>query len=192
MERMEQSGWREIAGELVVGKEARVVRRIAHLLVSENEFVAVKILNAIPTEDEHLGRCIEGAAVQRIIDTARTSSSPGRHHVIRFRHIFQFQSHIGWHICIISDAAAAALPAHYRCTDIYDHMPDHLPPDLAPIERVKRTIRDVLLALDFLHTDCGIIHGGIGCFPQRRSMLKLVQTFGRKMFSCSTRKPIRS
>ena len=86
--------------------------------------------------------------VFRKIESANPTS-PGFNHCLTLRQCFTANSAAGGHICFVTDALSSSLaslrePGQNRFT--------------LPI--AKRIIKQVLLALDYLHRECGYIHTG--------------------------------
>lgn len=80
-------------------------------------------------------------------------NNPGFNHCLTIRHCFITKSAAGGHICFVADALSSSLatlrpPGQNRFT----------------VPTAKRIIRQVLLALDYLHRECGYIHTGASVF----------------------------
>jgi serine/threonine-protein kinase SRPK3 len=86
--------------------------------------------------------------VFRKIESANPNS-PGFGHCLALRHCFTAKSAAGGHICFVTDALSSSL-ANLRA---HEHGRFTLP-------IAKRITKQVLLALDYLHRECGYIHTG--------------------------------
>jgi len=85
--------------------------------------------------------------LQRITEQAMITSHPGRHHVMTLQGSFELDSPHGRHLCLIHRALGifpALLERHKKL----------------PVPIVKHVARQLLKALDFLHSQCRIIHTG--------------------------------
>lgn len=87
--------------------------------------------------------------LQRINES--DDAHPGKAHVSRMLDHFTHQGPNGAHTCITFDVDGSSL---------YD-LQRALPPDRAfPADLAKRVSRQILLALDFVHRRCGVVHTG--------------------------------
>ena len=107
----------------------------------------MKILTSQATAQIVAGRSPE-YDVFRKIESANLDN-PGFNHCLTLRHCFTAKSSAGGHICFVTDALSSSLanlraPGQNRFT--------------LPI--AKRITKQVLLALDYLHRECGYIHTG--------------------------------
>jgi serine/threonine-protein kinase SRPK3 len=107
----------------------------------------MKILTSQATAHIVAGYSPEYEVFRKIEHT--NPNSPGFNHCLTLRHCFTVNSATGGHICFVTDALSSSL-ADLR-------VPGQNPFTL-PI--AKRIIRQVLLALDYLHRECGYIHTG--------------------------------
>ncbi|KAF9236294.1 kinase-like domain-containing protein, partial [Melanogaster broomeanus] len=110
--------------------------------------VAVKILSAHATEVQ--GQLAnELAFLQRINVASRSSGHAGRNHVVALLDDFQLTSAHGSHICLVYEAAGSF-------STVFKGNNKQL-----PVNQVKNLARQLLLALDFLHRECHIVHTDI-------------------------------
>jgi serine/threonine-protein kinase SRPK3 len=91
----------------------------------------------LPELDIHLH--IQKSGVER--------SSPGRAHILTMLRYFEHTGPNGVHVCKLFDVLGITVESFRK----YGPMPP---------SSVKRMASQVLQALDYLHTQCGIIHTG--------------------------------
>ena len=109
-------------------------------------FFAVKILTAYATKAQ--SRVVEELGIlQHITQQARTSDHPGRSHVVTLQESFELESAHGRHLCLVQQALGT-FPA------LFQHGKK------LPLPLVKHVSRQLLEALDFLHSQCRVIHTG--------------------------------
>ena len=93
-------------------------------------------------------RIVEELGILRCItEQARTTSHPGRSHVLTLQESFELNSVHGRHIYFI-----------HRALGIFPALFEH--DKRLPITLVKHVSRQLLVALDFLHSQCRVIHTG--------------------------------
>lgn len=107
---------------------------------------AIKILSAHATKVQ--GSLANELDILRCINSNNTKAHPGRKHLTTLLDNFTVTDHHGPHLCLVSEASGAFKGP------IYDQGRNLLVPF------VKNLARQLLLALDFLHRECGIIHTG--------------------------------
>ena len=110
-------------------------------------FVAIKILTSQATARAVCTNSLEFDVYQKV--RFSNPNSPGISHCLSIRDCFVATSSAGSHICFVTDALSSSLaelrlPGQNRFT--------------VPV--AKRIIKQVLLALDYLHRECGFIHTG--------------------------------
>jgi serine/threonine-protein kinase SRPK3 len=108
------------------------------------QYVAVKILTAHATQVQRR-LADELSLLQHVRDLAGKSKHPGRAHVIALIDSFEVSSIQGNHLCLVHEA-----------TGTFPKM-DRLG---LPIPLVKLVTKQLLLALDFLHRECHVVHTG--------------------------------
>jgi serine/threonine-protein kinase SRPK3 len=110
-------------------------------------YVALKILTSQATARIVLANSPE-SDVYRAVGTTNPEH-PGFDHCLRLRRSLITKSAAGGHICFVTDVLSSGL-ATLR------------PPgqNRFPLPIAKRIIKQVLLALDYLHRECGYIHTG--------------------------------
>lgn len=89
----------------------------------------------------------EFRVLQRIAEQARITNHPGRRHISTMQESFQLDSAHGRHLCFVHQALGI-FPA------LFDH------DKKLPVPIVKHVLRQLLEVLDFLHSQCCIIHTG--------------------------------
>ncbi len=78
--------------------------------------------------------------------------STDQQHVIRMLDHFSLDSSFGTHSCLVLEVLGMSL----------QELTQRTLPNKFPIPMCKRIIKEVLLGLDFLHHECGIVHTGKG------------------------------
>ncbi|KAG2126926.1 kinase-like domain-containing protein [Suillus clintonianus] len=108
----------------------------------EQQYVAVKILTSHATQVQHQ-LSNELGLLQAVRDLARESSNPGRTHVVTLLDSFEVSSTQGRHLCLVHEAMGIF-------------------PKISslgfPVPLVKVVAKQLLLALDFLHRECHVVH----------------------------------
>ncbi|TQW02026.1 protein kinase [Cordyceps javanica] len=90
----------------------------------------------------------ERAILSRILEVSRNSSHEGRKFLLKLIEQFNHRGPNGDHVCLVSDVLGHHLgfqAAKYK----YGRL---------PVRAVKEIVRQLLTGLDFLHTECGVIH----------------------------------
>ncbi|EQL38806.1 CMGC/SRPK protein kinase, variant 2 [Blastomyces dermatitidis ATCC 26199] len=105
-------------------------------------YVALKILRA----DCYGGP--ERGILSKITDISARSKHEGRHHILPFLHQFKHIGPNGVHVCFVLEVLGHHL--YFQCSKYKDGR--------LPVRAIKRIARQLLLGLDFLHTECGVIH----------------------------------
>ncbi|KIO34397.1 hypothetical protein M407DRAFT_3504 [Tulasnella calospora MUT 4182] len=110
------------------------------------QYVAIKVITAHATALHRSGILAEVSFLKRI--ESANPNHPGHRHCSRFYEAFFETAAEGQHLGFVMEPLGTDL-AVYR----------ELPPGTRlPIPAVKRLTKQTLLALDYLHTECGIIH----------------------------------
>ncbi|KAK2791339.1 hypothetical protein FQN53_004520 [Emmonsiellopsis sp. PD_33] len=109
-------------------------------------YVALKMLRA----DCYGGRhdIFEREILSRILEVSRRSSHQGRNYVSHLLEQFTHTGPNGDHVCLTFDVLGHHL----------DFQTARYEDGKLPIKAVKVITRQLLLALDFLHNECGVIH----------------------------------
>lgn len=90
--------------------------------------------------------------MRKITMVSAGSRHPGREHVVQLRGDFRHKLAEGHeHVVMVSNALASTLAA----TNL------KAPKRRVPVPTCKEIARQVLLALDFLHTECGVVHSDL-------------------------------
>lgn len=77
-----------------------------------------------------------------------SEAHPGRKHVSTLLDSFTITDHYGPHLCLVFEVLGTFISTVYQSGK------------RIPIPIVKHIARQLLLALDFLHRECGVIHTG--------------------------------
>ncbi|KIO24033.1 hypothetical protein M407DRAFT_26563 [Tulasnella calospora MUT 4182] len=109
-------------------------------------YVAIKALTAHATKEHGSGRFDEIKLLERV--RAAEPTHPGHKHCSQIIDPFRTTSSHGDHICIVTEALGLDL----------DRFRMHFAKRKLPVPLVKRLVKQILLALDYLHRGCGIIH----------------------------------
>ena len=114
-----------------------------------DESEAVKILSAHATEMQGKVAC-EKEILEKIQRQGSSSNHPGSSHVLSLRDHFNLTSNHGNHLCLVTDVLGNTLLS----------LRDQLGGGGFPTRHVKKIASQCLLALDFLHSECEVIHTG--------------------------------
>jgi serine/threonine-protein kinase SRPK3 len=107
--------------------------------------VAIKILSTHATEVQ--GRLANELDILQRISSENLIAHPGRRHVASLLDNFMVTDRHGPHLCLVFEALG-----------IFKHFIYH--GSRLPVPFVKNIVRQRLLALDFLHRECRIVHTG--------------------------------
>ncbi|KAF7761326.1 hypothetical protein Agabi119p4_10735 [Agaricus bisporus var. burnettii] len=110
-------------------------------------FVSIKLLTGQASARIAMGYSPEYDVFRKVEHT--NPQSPGFKHCLTLQHCFTAESEAGQHICFVTEPLSSSLanlqePGQNRY----------------PLPVAKRIIKQVLLALDYLHRECGYIHTG--------------------------------
>ncbi|KAJ5577020.1 protein kinase [Penicillium sp. DV-2018c] len=112
------------------------------------KYVALKILRADCYGTLH--DIFEGEMLSKITDLSAKSNHDGRNHVLPLLDEFKHEGPNGQHVCFVFDVLG-----HHLIYQTINYEDGRL-----PIKVVRTITRQLLLGLDFLHEECGIIHTG--------------------------------
>lgn len=88
--------------------------------------------------------------LKRIVEVSKSSQHAGQHHVSRLVHDFEHVGPHGRHVCMAFDVLGQHLGFQVARSER----------GRLPLRQTKQLASQLLLALDFLHGECGIIHTG--------------------------------
>ncbi len=108
--------------------------------------MALKILTADSYGTEH--DTFELAILRHI--RTKGNPDPGTSHILGLLDEFEHRGPNGNHVCIVSRAMGPDMAKYRRL----------FPKARIPLAAMKAVAKQLLLALDFLHSTCGIIHTG--------------------------------
>lgn len=115
----------------------------------QENYVAVKILTNRATKCHAMHMTDELSIIKSI--STNGPSHPGKIHCISWSNDFSLHSTYGEHLCLaFGDVLGLSL------CDLRRRAPMHV----LPLESVRRVFRQVLLALEYLHDYCKIVHTG--------------------------------
>jgi serine/threonine-protein kinase SRPK3 len=111
-------------------------------------YVAIKFLTVHQTMRVELEDSLEVQAFEKI--QSANPSHPGFKHCLTLKEYFPLQSAAGHHLCLVTDALSSNLYSlgFERKERTY------------PLHLTKHITKQVLLALDYIHRECGWIHAG--------------------------------
>ncbi|OAR00209.1 hypothetical protein LLEC1_03172 [Akanthomyces lecanii] len=109
-------------------------------------YVALKMLRADCYGGPH--DIFEREILSKILDVSRHSSHEGRKYLLQLIEQFNHTGPNGDHVCLVSDVLGHHLD--FQAAKYEDGR--------LPVRAVKEIVRQLLAGLDFLHTECGIIH----------------------------------
>ena len=124
-------------------------------------YVAVKILSTHATE-------VQGRLVNELVE-----AYPGRKHIATLLDNFTITDRHGSHLCLVFEALGAFNGSVYH------------PGQNLPVLFVKDIARQLLVALDFLHRECQIVHTGkiVAHIISLLQLLLLQKTSNQPIFS---------
>ena len=111
--------------------------------------VALKILRADVYDGTH--DVFELEILQTISRLSRESSNPGREHVLGVLNGFSHHGPNGKHMCLVSKILGCDI----------DHQAAQYGMRRLPGKVAKAVAKQLLMGLDFLHRECGVIHTGM-------------------------------
>jgi serine/threonine-protein kinase SRPK3 len=110
----------------------------------ERQYVAVKILTAHATQVQRQ-LSDELGLLQFVKNLAAESRNPGRTHIVTLIDSFEVSSTQGHHLCLVHEAMGLFPKVNNQGL---------------PVSLVKVVARQLLMASDFLHRECHVIHTG--------------------------------
>jgi serine/threonine-protein kinase SRPK3 len=128
-----------------------MISSFPHNSLQRNTHVAVKVLTAYSSQDH--ARLNELGILQRISKADPTH--PGYSHVVQILDNFRLNGPHGEHLCLVFEVLGTNIGA---IRDRFDR-------NSLPISLTKQVSTQLLLALEYLHDCCGVIHcgkGGVG------------------------------
>ncbi|TCD59980.1 hypothetical protein EIP91_010948 [Steccherinum ochraceum] len=149
------NGYCPISLQDVLNDRYKVVRKLGWGLHStvwlaedtrSDTHVAVKVLTGYKTNDLEFSE----VAYHKCADTCNPSH-PGYNHLTHLKDTFSVHSPNGPHTCLVSDVVGQT--SSTLASMFYNYW--------MPARLVKPIIKQTLLALDYLHNECGIIHADI-------------------------------
>jgi serine/threonine-protein kinase SRPK3 len=129
----------------------------AHLdpLDRRSRFAALKLLTVKGTSAMRQKKIDEPGLLEKVARSRVESSHPGRAHVLDLFDTFSIHGPLGEQLCLVTEVLGFDL-GFFRQAQ---------PKSQVPVPIVKHIVRQILLGLDFLHGECGIVHSG-QCFLQ--------------------------
>ncbi|KAG8792082.1 hypothetical protein FRC12_007272 [Ceratobasidium sp. 428] len=121
-----------------------------------NRFVSLKILTCEATLELQSGRCDELRLLQKL---AAERSHSGGQHVIEYYENFEFDGPDGHHCCIVTEVLGLSVHSVRTKGGNRDWR--------ISLPLVKAIVKQVLLALGFIHESCNIVHTGKHISPRR-------------------------
>jgi serine/threonine-protein kinase SRPK3 len=115
---------------------------------TEKHFLAVKVLTVNITAGIAYDKYWELSSARRI--TNANLNHPGYQHCLTLLDSFVCQSYHGPHISLVFDVLGSDMLSLQRTQ----------PGRVFSLQITKRIIKQVLLALDYLHQHCGLVHTG--------------------------------
>ena len=112
-------------------------------------YVALKMLRAGCYGGPH--DIFEREILSKISQVSTTSTHKGRHHVSPLLDHFRHTGPNGNHVCLVFDVLG-----HHMDFQTAKYADGRL-----PVQSVRTIARQLLLGLDFLHKECGVIHTGM-------------------------------
>lgn len=121
---------------------------------SESRFVALKILTRNATEAS-LGGADQRSDEQRMLKKVAGANPAhrGYRHNLAYIDAFDIEGPHGVHRCLVTEVLGLNMESIRR--KLRDGKDCRIAPSM-----VKRVVRQVLLGLEYLHDECGIVHTG--------------------------------
>ncbi|KAE8308312.1 kinase-like domain-containing protein [Aspergillus transmontanensis] len=116
------------------------------------KYVTLKLLRADCYGGPH--DIFEREILSKISDLSRNSTHDGARHILPLLGDFTHTGPNGDHVCLVFDVLGHHLD--FQCAKYEDGR--------LPVRAVKMIARQLLLGLDFLHRECGVIHTGVIIF----------------------------
>lgn len=129
-------GWREIICTFDGCFNANETRKIRH--------VALKVVRSATQYKE---TALDEIKLLEKISSANPAH-PGRHHIVSLLDHFEHSGPNGEHVCLVFEALGESVLSTIKRYQ-YRGLPIHI---------VKQITKQVLLGLDYLHRECGVIH----------------------------------
>lgn len=93
----------------------------------------------------------ETEILSKILEISKEKSHEGRNYVLHVLDTFKHKGPNGEHVCLVFDVLGHHL----------DFQTAKYEDEKLPVKTVKVLARQLLLGLDFLHRECGVIHTGM-------------------------------
>ena len=126
------------------------------------QYAAVKALTFNATACNVRGLLDEKSVLERI--ATADPEHPGYKHCLHLKNSFTAFSFHGPHTCLLTEPLGTSVKMLRMV----------LPKKVIPVWTVKRIIRQLLLALDYLHTKCDVIH--MGTYASHTFLLSLLSS----------------
>ena len=143
------SVWLARDRELVIGITTTIHTRIDLSWSRLDRYSALKILT-VEASAMNAKDLDEEGILQRILKSRKEVHHPGAAHVLSLFDSFRFNGPLGEHLCLVTEVLSFDLNFFRKAQ----------PDSRVSIPIVKRIVRQILLGLEFLHTQCGIVHTG--------------------------------
>ena len=114
-------------------------------------YVALKVLRSDCYSGSH--DIYELELLQAISRASEQSSNPGRNHIVNLLDHFHHLGPNGNHVCLVFEVLGPHL----------DFQAAKFNKSRIPVRAMREVARQLLLGLDFLHRECGVIHTGKSC-----------------------------
>jgi serine/threonine-protein kinase SRPK3 len=115
-----------------------------------DRYSALKVLTVEATSAINGKKLDEEGILRHIAKSRKDVHHPGAAHVLSLFDTFRFLGPLGEHLCLVTEVLSFDLNFFRKAQ----------PHSQVSIPIVKRIVRQILLGLDFLHVQCGIVHTG--------------------------------
>ncbi|PWY81558.1 protein kinase [Aspergillus sclerotioniger CBS 115572] len=117
----------------------------------QQRYVALKLLRADCYGGPH--DIFEREILSKVSQISTTSTNEGCHHVSPLLDQFRHTGPNGNHVCLVFDVLGHHM--HFPTANFEDGR--------LPVQSVRTIARQLLLGLDFLHRECGVVHTALTC-----------------------------
>ncbi|EEB06378.2 CMGC/SRPK protein kinase [Schizosaccharomyces japonicus yFS275] len=140
-------------GDSLKGGQYTIIRKLGWgqfstvWLAKDNKHNHYRVVKICRSSRAHRENAIDEIRILRKVNSKR-NTHPGRRHIVELLDYFEVQGPNGVHVCLVFETLGQNLLSVMRSFRSYN----------IPMCLVRRFTKQLLLGLDFLHRECGIIH----------------------------------